>query len=348
MPGPRPPIFQVPTERRLFTTPSGATGDCLLLHEVQCFSFYNFVPVPDPKRTAEAFKTQLAAEGIQPYEQFTGTMYLAPEGINGQFSVRLDAMESFEQLLRTTTAALVDKATIDLNMGEVLLPGNSAPFKRFHVVSRPQILTDGLLHSVSSAEQAPSFDWGDAGPELSPREWHQQLLAAQSAIRDPASAGPAPVVLDCRNSYESDAGTFEGASALGTTKFAESWEALDTAVKGLPKDTPVYTFCTGGIRCVKVNAYLKQQHGLQSLNRLQHGIIGYERWMKGQGAADEQVAAASGDPSAQSTSLFKGENFIFDLRKAPAAAPAAADERATKRNKTGEVNASQSTKPESC
>ena len=62
---------------------------------------------------------------------------------------------------------------------------------------------------------------------------------------------------DCRNDYESDLGTFQGAVPLGTKVFSESWDQLHSALKNVPKDTPIYTFCTGGIRCVKVlNVYV--------------------------------------------------------------------------------------------
>lgn len=314
MPGPKPPIFHVPEEERLFTTPDDTTGDCFLLHAVQCFSFYNFVHVKDPKAAADAFSRSLLAEGIRPYEQFAGTVYFAHEGVNGQFSVRAGAMQAFKQLLASVTAALVPGSCVDLNIGDLLPEGTLAPFKRFHVTARNQILTDGLLPPGSSC--AP-YDWTDAGPELSPSQWHAQLLAAKSSRRASnegvtAQPAPSPLLLDCRNVYETEVGTFEGANPLGTTKFADSWSALDKAVEELPKDTPVYTFCTGGIRCVKVNAYLKQKHQLQSLSRLQHGIIGYERWVAGHAAADTDCTGPDDQPTVES--LFQGDNFIFDTR----------------------------------
>ena len=66
------------------------------------------------------------------------------------------------------------------------------------------------------------------------------------------------LLLDCRNDYESDEGRFSGAEPLGTQTFAASWEALRDRLSGVDRATPILTYCTGGIRCVKVNAFLEQ------------------------------------------------------------------------------------------
>lgn len=55
------------------------------------------------------------------------------------------------------------------------------------------------------------------------------------------------LVLDCRNSYESDVGIFENARALNTTFFSESWYALNETLQGVAKDAPLMTYCTGEI-----------------------------------------------------------------------------------------------------
>ena len=61
------------------------------------------------------------------------------------------------------------------------------------------------------------------------------------------------------------------------------------------------TYCTGGIRCRKTNAYIKQRKGFTNVVSLKHGIIGYERW-----------AQAAGVESA-----FRGTNFIFNRSRFP-------------------------------
>jgi predicted sulfurtransferase len=68
-----------------------------------------------------------------------------------------------------------------------------------------------------------------------------------------------------------------------------------------PKDTAIFTYCTGGIRCIKVNSYLKQELGFHNIKRLNHGIIGYNRWIHENNKISE--------------SKFSGDNFLFDRRR---------------------------------
>lgn len=322
---PQPPIAHVPEERRLFTVPNPSTGECLLLQSVQCFSLYNFVDVSDPVSAAQRLRealdyTEAAATTMtggdnsiplpRPYEDFVGTVHIAKEGVNAQFALRTDyPMKSFEDALRNGAGGLLDGVG-NFNMGDALPAGSPTPFKRFRVIARQQILTDGLLSTDDTLEDTEGLrlDFRDAGPELSAAEWHEHLLKVpENTDTTTVDAPPPALLLDCRNRYESDVGTFRGAAPLGTDTFAESWQALDAAVSDLPKNTPVYTFCTGGIRCVKVNAYLKQHHGMNNIHRLEHGIIGYERWINNSG---------DGNQGGAQQNLFEGKNFIFDERTA--------------------------------
>jgi predicted sulfurtransferase len=163
-------------------------------------------------------------------------------------------------------------------------------------------LRDGLPSEISNA-----LDWRDAGPELSPEEWHEELRLLRDDDESSLSSS-STTLLDCRNLYESDQGTFQGAIPLGTQTFQESWESLEERTKEFPRDEPVHIFCTGGIRCVKVGAYLKQQLGFSDIRRLQHGIIGYQQWMEEQ----QLEQAAEVEPTA---SLWEGDNFLFDKRQ---------------------------------
>ena len=107
------------------------------------------------------------------------------------------------------------------------------------------------------------------------------------------------MLIDCRNAYESEFGSFRDAIPLDTNVFSESWERLEQITSRVDKDTPIHIFCTGGIRCVKVGAYLKQKLGFQDVRRLEHGIIGYEKWAEDR--CDDMV--------------WEGENFLFDKRR---------------------------------
>jgi len=92
----------------------------------------------------------------------------------------------------------------------------------------------------------------------------------------------------------------------------------------VPKDKRILTFCTGGIRCVKVNAYLKQRLGFDNIGRLKKGIIAYEKWVGTDSVNDTDAGATqlqrggeaqAGAGIARPASLFKGENYLFDRRR---------------------------------
>ena len=87
-------------------------------------------------------------------------------------------------------------------------------------------------------------------------EWHQKLKEEKERRErgesNGAAAGAEVTILDCRNSYETDVGRFVGAEPLETQTFRDSWDALKERLADTPKDAPIMTYCTGGIRCVKV------------------------------------------------------------------------------------------------
>jgi predicted sulfurtransferase len=103
-------------------------------------------------------------------------------------------------------------------------------------------------------------------------------------------------------------GAFEGATPLNTETYKDTWAALDRVLAGKPKDTRVLTYCTGGIRCVKVGAYLTQQLGFRNVGRLQGGIVNYTSVGRAE-AAETGVDFAA-------VSKFKGLNFVFNDRMA--------------------------------
>ena len=169
------------------------------------------------------------------------------------------------------------------------------PFKKLVVRCKLAVLTDGLRRSTASS--GPALDWTDAGPELLPEQWHLEL--ARGVEEEP------PLILDCRNNYESRTGTFANAVPLNTNNFSETWEKLQDLLisQNIPKERRVLTYCTGGIRCVKVNAFLKRM-GYTNLARLHKGVIAYEQWIE-----------TKNEKGVKEESLFKGKNFLFDRRR---------------------------------
>lgn len=167
------------------------------------------------------------------------------------------------------------------------------PFGSLHVRVRQQIVADGLDRPL---------DWESAGYDMPPLEWHQKLKKTREAREsgDEDKIKGAPLIFDCRNDYETSVGVFEGAETLDTQNFRDSWGVLKNKLKDKPKDTPIMTYCTGGIRCVKVGAYLTQEMGFTNVSRLAGGIIAYDRTLNDK-APDEEP-------------MFKGTNYVFDGR----------------------------------
>jgi predicted sulfurtransferase len=232
--------------------------------------------------------------------------------------------EKVERYKPTTTSSSLSDTTNNCSTESGDL-ARGFPFKKLIVKPKFAVLTDRL-------EGGEDLDWTDAGPEIDPASWHEELSKSVDVDGDGDGDGDGddqrPVLLDCRNLYESDLGTFEGAIALGTEKFSESWKTLDSMFVDVPRDQRVLTFCTGGIRCVKVNAYLKQKLGMSNIGRLEKGIIGYEQWLEEQEHEHEHEGGGGDVEMVSSTTttnnnynkkgketLFKGTNFLFDRRR---------------------------------
>ena len=265
-------------------------------------SFFKFVSIQNPADMVERLKSHY----VKTLPGIMGTVLLAKEGVNAQLVVPSSIVSCVAQVTTDVDPELF--GDLDINVGQSIDYGNSKtpfPFKKLMVKVKRQILTDGMLtdndDNNDAAAAVSPLDWTDAGPEIPPSMWHLEVSQRTDDI----------VVLDCRNAYESDMGTFLGAIPLNTTKFSETWDAVDSQLAGISKDTRILTYCTGGIRCVKVNAYLKQRLGFNNIGRLQNGIISYESYIEK--AQHSEVGRS--EVATDIVSTFVGKNFLFDRRR---------------------------------
>jgi UPF0176 protein len=288
-------------------------------------SFYAFPPnggISDPESTADQLKRLW-----RPFRAL-GRVYVANEGVNAQMSVPTNVLTNFLQcctvnpeeggelshVLGTYMENGINIDPIPVDMEE--FRANPA-FKNLHIRVRSQIVADGF---------ATPLDWQSAGYDMPPLEWHQKLKEAREAREKGVENAPLPIVLDCRNDYETQVGKFELAEPLDTENFRDSWDVLKDRLKDVPKDTPVMTYCTGGIRCVKVNAFLTQEMGMTNVSRLAGGIISYDRTLNEQAPAEEsmfKVRFANMTPclsrlvqiTLNKHSIYhQGVNYVFDSR----------------------------------
>lgn len=222
-------------------------------------AFYKFFPFPGYIAHRAPLKRLMQAERIK------GTILLASEGINGTVAGSAEAI-----------AALHHYFSSQHDIGEIAAKESHAetmPFVRAKVRLKKELISLG----------APANPNREAGKYVPPAEWN--ALISQ----------PDTIVLDARNDYEVEVGTFLNARNPETKNFKQ----LPGFVRErLPdKSASIATFCTGGIRCEKLTAYLKEQ-GYEHVYHLQGGILKYL----------EEIP--------KEESLWQGECFVFDEREA--------------------------------
>ncbi len=219
---------------------------------ITMLSFYSFPPegVDDPEATAERLRRLW-----RPFAAL-GRIYVASEGINAQMAVPTNVLDEF---LACCTLPDDEGGELSGVLGEHVENGMNVdpvpvgreefeadpPFGNLHVRVRSQIVADGLERAL---------DWQDAGYDMPPLEWHRKLKEAREGTANSSSdndnndggepSAKAPIVLDCRNDYETRVGKFELAEPLGTENFRDSWDALKERLRDVPKDAPIMTYCT--------------------------------------------------------------------------------------------------------
>ncbi|EGZ27701.1 hypothetical protein PHYSODRAFT_308815 [Phytophthora sojae] len=239
----------------------------------------------------------------------SGRVYLSPEGINGQLVLPQSSLEAL--------AASFPQVFTGDNMfyGQLLPPmdGESdAPFSKLTVRIRKQLVHDGFERGALNLK--------DSGDSLPPDQWHDKLKT-RNETQDSDT-----LVLDVRNFYEHEIGRFDGATRIMVDTFRDTFDALDEILEKHEqqhdgqKPKQVMMYCTGGIRCEKVGAYLTQYKGISNVHKLHGGIVNYMRFLKEQrqAAAEARARSAAADDVAEEDekeiSLFKGKNFVFDQR----------------------------------
>lgn len=226
-------------------------------------SLYHFVRLEDP----EALRQPLL--GLMARYSLRGTILLAPEGINGSLAGSRDGIDALLAWLRK------DARFASLRWKESA--SDEIPFHRARVKLKREIVTMGVGDIDPNAA---------VGTYVTPAEWNQLI------------ADPNVAVIDTRNDYEVQIGTFRHATNPNMATFREFPDfACDYADQhpAADKHRKVAMFCTGGIRCEKATAYLKSL-GFDQVYHLEGGILKYL----------EEIP--------EEESLWQGECFVFDGR----------------------------------
>jgi UPF0176 protein len=202
---------------------------------------------------------------VMEYNKIRGTLLLASEGINGTVASNRQGID-----------ALLAWFEKDARLGNIVVKEsfeNSNPFNRIKVKLKKEIVTMGI-EGIDPKQVVGTY--------VKPKDWNALI------------SDPDVVLVDTRNAYEVKVGTFEGALNPNTTNFREFPQYVRDNLD--PKaNKKVAMFCTGGIRCEKSTAYLKEQ-GFDEVYHLEGGILKYL----------EEVPEAD--------TMWQGECFVFDNR----------------------------------
>src|SRR5215218_8354723 len=187
-------------------------------------ALYQFTALPEAGSLKEPLRQLCAELGMK------GTLLLASEGINGTLAGSADAVAQFVDALRHVPLFGGRLDDLELKFSTAA----QMPFRRLKIRVKKEIVTLG----------APEADpTRHVGTYVAAADWNR-------VIGDPGT-----LLIDTRNAFEVEMGTFEGALNPGTGRFSEFTDFVARTLD--PERHPrVAMFCTGGIRCEKASSYL--------------------------------------------------------------------------------------------
>lgn len=225
-------------------------------------SFYRFSHIRDPAKIRDELLWH-----CENYD-LVGTILVANEGVNGTLAGEKGALETILGWIETELAL---SEPVDGRWTEA----DEAPFQRMRVKVKNEIV------ALGRPDLRP-----DPGKSrhIGPRAWNELI------------ADPDTLVIDARNHYEIEVGTFPNAIDPATDSFRQ-FQHFAKSLAQVTTNRPIAMFCTGGIRCEKAAA-LMQELGFDDVYQLQGGILSYLETV----------------PEAENR--WQGECFVFDKRVA--------------------------------
>ncbi|MGR5210766.1 rhodanese-related sulfurtransferase [Vibrio rotiferianus] len=224
-------------------------------------ALYKFVELENYQELREPLLALMDTHGVH------GTLLLASEGINGTVAA---TREGIEALLTWLNA---EPRLTDIVYKESY--SDTQPFNRTKVKLKKEIVTLGV-EGIDPRHVVGTY--------VKPQDWNDLI------------ADPEVFVVDTRNDYEIEIGTFKHAVNPNTDTFREFPNYVKQNMDP-EKHKKVAMFCTGGIRCEKSTAYMKEQ-GFDEVYHLEGGILKYL----------EEVS--------EEESLWEGDCYVFDGRVA--------------------------------
>jgi UPF0176 protein len=224
-------------------------------------AMYKFVHLPDFRELREELLQVCEKQSLK------GTLLLAEEGINGTVAGNREGIDKLLSFLKQ------DPRFSDLEHKESFV--SEMPFYRMKVRLKKEIVTMGVPNTDPNQLNGAKVDF---------KQWNELI------------SDPDVLVIDTRNKYEYEIGTFKNAISPNTKTFREFPEFVNNDLSP-EKYRKVAMFCTGGIRCEKATNYMLKQ-GYENVYHLNGGILKYLEEVK------------------QEENLWQGDCFVFDGRVA--------------------------------
>ena len=204
--------------------------------EIIATSFYKYVNVKYPENFQRRHFGFCNKLGIK------GKILVSKEGINGAISGTREQVEKYKREI------IKNKLFKGIVFNDSY--ASEYPFKKTIVRVRKEIVTSGLKVNLRNK-----------GKYISPAELNKLIESNDDFI-----------LVDARNNYESKIGKFKGAITPNIETFREFKSIINDLNKF--KDKKIVTYCTGGVRCEKASAFLRE-NGLTNVFQLGGGIINY-------------------------------------------------------------------------
>ncbi len=224
------------------------------------YSFYRFINLNNKEKLKKDLDIFISKMSVR------GTVLIANEGINGTLSGSKKDLDSIIKFIKK----LINIRKLDIKVNKT----DFLPFNRVKIRLKKEIVSLGIkkLNVVKSK-----------GNYIEPKAWHKILSNKNIKL------------IDVRNIFEISIGKFKHAINPETSSFRDF--PLSLKKLNIRKNDKIAIYCTGGIRCEKASAYMKQS-GFKDIVQLKGGIINYLNYFKKQ----------------KNEALWKGECFVFDNR----------------------------------
>jgi len=247
--------------------------------------FYKFVKIENPEKFKEEHLKSCNNLGV------LGRIIVAEEGINGSVSGTKEQIENYKIILASEEifSGIVFKEEEILNH----------PFTKMQIKIKDEIVNFGV-----------SVNLEQNGEYLDSEKFYELYKKSPEAF----------IILDTRNDYEYKIGKFKNAIHLNIKTFRQFPEALKK-IENL-KDKKIITYCTGGIRCEKASAYMKEK-GFKNVYQLKDGILNFGKrfpdtfWEGKCFVFDKRMVTSINSPESEDDIITNCENCgdVCDLYK---------------------------------